>query len=235
MSADKPVTLISGARKGIGRALAEYYLEQGHQVIGCSRSDSDLNASGYEHVCLDVVDEAAVVSLCQGIKKRYGKLDNLLNNAGIGVMNHAMLTPIDSLKNIFGTNVFGTFLLAREAAKRMQAQGSGRIVNFTSVAVPLRLEGEAAYAASKAAVESLTRIMANEFGALGITVNAVGPTPVKTDLIKGVPKEKLDALVYRQAIARYGEMRDVINAVNFFLKPESDFVTGQVLYLGGIS
>jgi 3-oxoacyl-[acyl-carrier protein] reductase len=97
------------------------------------------------------------------------------------------------------------------------------------------LEGEAIYAASKAAVESLTRIMARELAELRITVNAVGPTPVQTDLVKGVPAEKMDALIARQAIPRYGKVEDVINAVDFFLRPSSDFITGQVLYLGGVT
>jgi 3-oxoacyl-[acyl-carrier protein] reductase len=108
-------------------------------------------------------------------------------------------------------------------------------VNFTTVAHPLNLEGEAVYAASKSAVESLTRIMARELAELRITVNAVGPTPVLTDLIKGVSSKKMDALLARQAIPRYGKAADVINAVDFFLRPESDFITGQVLYLGGVT
>ena len=81
---------------------------------------------------------------------------------------------------------------------------------------------------------SLTQILAREFAEFGITVNAVGPTPIKTDLIRGVPPEKLDVLISRQAIKRYGEMRDVIQVIDFFIDPASDFVTGQVIFLGGI-
>ena len=108
-------------------------------------------------------------------------------------------------------------------------------MNFSTVAVPLALEGEAAYAASKAAVESMTRVLAKELGALGITVNAVGPTPIETDLIQAVPEEKIEGLVARQAIQRLGRHEDVANLVDFFLRPESSFVTGQVVYLGGVS
>jgi 3-oxoacyl-[acyl-carrier protein] reductase len=116
----------------------------------------------------------------------------------------------------------------------MQRRRFGRIVNFGSVAEPLRLEGEAIYAASKAAVVSLTRVLARELAEYGITVNAIEPTPVATDLIRSVPSEKIDRLVARQAIRRLGEFRDIVNVVDFFVRPESDFVTGQVVTLGGV-
>jgi len=229
------VMLITGARKGIGRALAEYYVEQGWHVIGCSRQASDLAHDNYRHVTLDVSDEDAVKALMTSIRKSEGRLDALINNAGIASMNAALLTPLDSVRRVLDTNVVGTFLLCREAARLMQKNKFGRIVNFTTVAVPFNLEGEAVYAASKAAVESLTRILARELALNNITVNAVGPTPVQTDLLRGVPPEKVESLLARQAIRRMGEPRDVINAIDFFLRPESDFITGQVIYLGGVS
>ena len=110
---------------------------------------------------------------------------------------------------------------------------SGRIVNFTTVATPLRLEGESLYAASKAAVESFTQVLARELGPTGVTVNAIGPTPVPTDLVKNVPPAKLEALLARQAIRRFGTIKDVINVVEFFLSPQSEFVTGQVIAVDG--
>jgi 3-oxoacyl-[acyl-carrier protein] reductase len=132
------------------------------------------------------------------------------------------------------TNFTGTFLFCRESARLMQLHRYGRIVNFATVAVPLKLEGEAVYAASKAAVISLTQILAREFADFGVTVNAIGPAPTRTDLIRGVSPEKLDALIERQAIKRYGELRDVIQVIDFFVQPASDFVTGQVIFLGGV-
>jgi len=230
-----PVMVISGARKGIGRYLAEHYLSAGWRVFGCSRTESDLHAEGYFHVCLDVSDEAAVCGLFATVREQAGRLDAVLNNAGIGSMNHALLTPASTVQSILNTNVTGTFLFCREGAKLMRLAGSGRIVNFVTVATPLRVEGEAIYAASKAAVLSLTQILAYELSGFGITVNAVGPTPIETDLTRAVPSPKLEALIGRQAIKRWGQFEDVANVTDFFIKPQSDFVTGQVIYLGGVS
>ena len=94
----------------------------------------------------------------------------------------------------------------------------GRIVNFSAVAVPMNLEGEAIYASSKAAIESLTKVLAKEFSSWNITVNAIGPTPLKTDLIKSIPKSKIDDLISNQTIKRYGLIDDIINVLNFFPK-----------------
>jgi len=226
--------VITGTRKGIGKALAGHYLDAGWRVAGCSRGEGGIEHANYLHFSLDVADEAAVAAMARSLKKQFGSVDALLNNAGIASMNHALLTPASTVDRVLRTNVVGTFLFCREMAKLMRRKG-GRIVNFTTVAHPLNLEGEAIYAASKAAVESLTRVLARELAELTITVNAIGPTPVATDLIRGVPQAKMDALIARQPIPRLGEVRDVLNAIDFFLRPESDFITGQILYLGGVS
>jgi 3-oxoacyl-[acyl-carrier protein] reductase len=227
--------VITGTRKGIGKEMAEHYLAEGWQVVGCSRGEGSIEHAHYQHFALDVSDEDAVIAMARKIKASHEKVDALLNNAGIASMNHALLTPASTVNRILQTNVVGTFLFCREMAKLMRRSENGRIINFTTVAHPLNLEGEAIYAASKAAVESLTRILARELAELKITVNAIGPTPIETDLIRGVPQEKMDALLARQALGRMGEVRDVINAVDFYLRKESDFITGQVLYLGGIN
>jgi 3-oxoacyl-[acyl-carrier protein] reductase len=231
---ENKVVLITGTRKGIGRALVEHYAGSGYHVIGCSRSPFEAELPNYRHCCVDVGDEPAVKRMFSEIRKQEGRLDVLINNAGVASMNHSLLTPIAAVNKIMETNFTGTFLFCREAARLMQPRRYGRIVNFATVAVPLKLEGEAVYAASKAAVISLTQILAREFADFGVTVNAIGPAPIRTDLIGGVSSEKLDALIQRQAIKRYGEPRDVIQVIDFFVEPASDFVTGQVIFLGGV-
>lgn len=231
--ANAPIALVTGSRKGIGRHLAERLVAGGYRVVGCSRQDAGWSLPSYEHVVADVTDESQVIALVSGIRQRYGALDALVNNAGVASMNAALLTPGATVERIFRTNFLGTVLVSRESAKVMMTRRFGRIVNLTSVAVPMALEGEAIYAASKSAVETFTRILARELGASGITVNAVGPPPIPTDLTRGVPSEKLDALVGRLSTGRPGTLEDVANAVEFFLRRESGAVTGQILYLGG--
>lgn len=232
---ESQVILVTGASRGIGRAICGHFLGAGWVVIGCSRKESDLTGGNYRHFQVDITDEDAVRTMFTAIRKEFGRLDVLINNAGIASMNHSLLMPLDTTRTVMDTNFTGTFLLSREAARLMQKRKFGRIINFSSVAVPHHLEGEAVYAASKAAVEELTRILAREFAGLGITINAIGPTPIDTDLIRGVPQEKIQELINRQAVKRLGKFEDILNLVDFLIKPESDFITAQVIYLGGVS
>lgn len=226
---------ITGSRKGIGRALAEYFLKNGTRVLGCSRGSSDLEHENYTHYCCDVTDDRAVNKMMTAVQKTSPVVDVLINNAGGASMNHFLLTPTDSVRRLIELNYTATFTMSREMARLLKnSENGGRIVNFTTVAVALDLAGEAAYSASKGAVETLTRISAKELAPFGITVNAVGPTPIPTDLIAKVPENKLKELVSRQAIRRMGKVEDVINLVDFFIRPESEFITGQIIYLGGV-
>ncbi len=232
--ANKRVILITGTSRGIGNHLARYYANLGDQVIGCSRKPEELQLPNYRHFNLDISDEKSVTVMFAEIGRNYQNLDVLINNAGLASMNHFLLTPLATVRKIFETNYFGAFLFSREAVKLMRKNNYGRIVNLTTIAVPLRLEGEAVYASSKAALTTMTQILAREVAGFNITVNALGPTPIKTDLIRSLPEEKIAALIQRQAIPRYGEFKDITNVIDFFLRPESDFVTGQIVYLGGI-
>lgn len=230
----KKTILITGTSKGIGRYLSEYYCSMGFNVIGCSRSKSDLKNPGYYHFITDITDEVKVKDLFNLIRKKYGKLDVLINNAGTASMNHVMLTPVSTVENIFSVNFTGMFLFCREAAKLMSKQRNGRIINLSSVAVNLDLEGEAVYAASKSAVVSFTRILSKELVEFGITVNSIGLTPVKTDLIKNVPKNKINSLIERLTLKRFTEFSDISNLTDFLIKEESGFITGQNINFGGV-
>ena len=228
------VFIITGTSKGIGKELTLYYLSLDNIVVGCSRNNSTIEHKNYRHFSIDVSNEKEVLKLVRTTKKEFGKIDVLLNNAGVASMNHFLTTSYSSVQNIFNTNFFGTFLFSREVSKVMMKQKYGRIVNYTTVASALRLEGEAIYVASKSAIENLTQTISKELAPFNITVNAIGPTPVKTDLIKAIPKDKINKLLEKQAIKRLGKFDDIQNVINFFISKKSNFITGQIIYLGGV-
>ncbi|BEJ61172.1 hypothetical protein B10172_11940 [Campylobacter jejuni] len=113
------IIIITGTRKGIGKELSEYYLNNNHIVCGCSRGKSSIEHKNYRHFELDVCDEKLVVNMVRNIKKEFEKIDILINNAGIASMNHILATLLKTLQNIFNTNVFGSFLFIREVSKIM--------------------------------------------------------------------------------------------------------------------
>lgn len=234
-ASEDPIALVTGARKGIGRHLAEHLLASGYRVVGCGRTAECWQAERFDYVQADVTDEAQVLALFRHISQRYGRLDVAINNAGLAFMNHSLLTPVSTVEKTFRTNVTGTFLVSREAAKIMRKRKFGRIVNVSSAVVPLRLAGESAYLASKSAVETLSQVMARELAELGITVNVVAPGPTATDMIRGVPANKIAELTEQFFIKRLTTVEDIANAVSFFLRPESSAVTGQVIYLNGVA
>lgn len=226
-----PVALVTGARKGIGRHLAEHLLGEGYQVVGCGRGAEGWQADRFEYHQTDVADETAVLALFRHVAARFGRLDVLVNNAALATMNHSLLTPVSVVEKLLRTNVTGTFLMSREAAKLMRRRKFGRIINLSSAVVPLRLSGESVYLASKSAVETLSQVMARELADQGITVNVVGPGPTATDMTRGVPADKLDALLKEFANPRLTTLAEISAAVADFLRPEHSAVTGQVRYL----
>jgi 3-oxoacyl-[acyl-carrier protein] reductase len=227
--------LITGATRGIGEALAKHYLELGDIVFGCGRGPGTLEHERYTHHCLDVTNEGDVEEFFASLRKRTRSLDILINNAGIACMNTIALTPGATARRILETNCLGTFHFSRAALRLLRHSSAGRIVNISSVSVPFRLAGEAMYAASKSAVETFTRIAAHEFAPFGITCNAVGPCPIKTRLTASVPEEAMNALLKRQPMPKWATPEDVVNIIDFLVRPESQMVTGQVIYLGGAS
>ena len=232
---ERQVMIITGTRKGIGRHLAETYAKRGFVVEGCSRGEASFDAENYTHHKVDVTDERQVREMVANVAKRHGRVDVVLNNAAVASMNHVLLTPAKASNRMLEVNVTGTMLFCRETAKVMMRRKYGRIVNFTTIVAPIALAGEAVYAASKAAVVTFTRILAFELGQWGITCNSFGATPIMTDMIRGVPQEKIDAVVNNLAIKRLGSYEDCSNVCDFFISRASDNITGQVIYLGGIT
>lgn len=227
------IFLITGDRKGIGRKLSEYYLKSGNIVLGCSRNGSELKHKNYQHFICDVGDESSVKKMISLVRKKYKTIDVLINNAGMASMNHILTTPSETFDKLVTTNFKGTFLMLREGSKMMRKNG-GNIINFSTVAAPLNLEGEAIYASTKSAVEKLTKITAYELAQYKIRVNAIGPTPIDTDLIKAVPKNKIQELISKQAIQRLGNFDDIKNIIDFYISEKSSFITAQTLFLGGV-
>lgn len=226
-----PLALVSGTSRGIGKALALRLLAEGWTVEGCSRGEASVAHPAYAHARLDVTDEAAVVAHVAEVARRRGRIDALVNNAGAAALNAFLLTPGSVAESMMRVNYLGTFLLMREVAKVMVRQRAGGIVNLSTVAVPLDLEGEAAYVASKAAVEALTRVVAKELAPHGVRVNAVGPGPVDTALTRTVPREKLAALRARMGLARDLSMDEVLDPIVGLIDPASA-VTGRILHVG---
>lgn len=229
------IILITGDRKGIGRYLSEYYLEKGMTVIGCSRSETNLKHKNYQHFCLDVSDEQAVKKMYREIRQTYGRLDVLINNAGVDLaLAPILLVPYKSALRTVEINLLGTFLMSREAAKIMMKNSFGRIINFSSMAVKHEVKGEAIYTASKSAIISLTRVMAKEVYGYNITCNIIAPSAIKTDLMDSIDKDALRDVLKRNAIQELCKTEDISNTIDWFIRTTSNSITGQVVYLGGV-
>jgi 3-oxoacyl-[acyl-carrier protein] reductase len=213
--------------------MAEHFLNLGDTVIGCARSEATLQHPNYQHYTADLSEAADVAAMMSAIRRDERSLDVLINNAAVAMMGASALQPPAVARKMIDLNLCSLIHVTHDAIRLLRSASNPRIVNLTSVAVPLRLEGEAVYSATKAAVEQWTRVLARELGPLGITVNAIGPGPTDTDLLRGVAREKLDNLVANQAISRWTTMADIMHVTEFFLHPASDMITGQVLYFGG--
>jgi len=229
------IMVITGTSKGIGKSLVEHYVQEGFKVIGCSRQAAGYELENYQHFCLDVSDEVKVKQMFSEIKKTYGGVDVLINNAGTGIMNYVLLTPLQTLRKILDTNFIGSFLFCREAAKLMQKKGYGRIVNISTIAVPLSQAGTSAYGASKAALEQFSRVLAKELIAYGITVNILSLSFVKNSgMVKDIAEQTIKETLERTILKSWLDFEDVIKTVDFFISPENNKLTGQTLYLGGV-
>ena len=222
--------IVTGATRGLGRHCAEQLGSRGYRVIGMGRS---VDASApFEMRAVNVADPDSVASAFRDLR-RDKSVYALINSAGIASMNLVVTTPSDTVRRIIETNLLGTIYCSQQIAPALIRRGSGRIINFSTLGVPLAIKGEAIYIASKAGVEGFTRVFAREMAAHGVTVNAVAPGPIETALIEKVPRDKVDAVVQQQIIPRQGTPEDVWNIVSMLLSPEGSMVSGQTIHVGG--
>lgn len=228
------VILITGTRKGIGRYLAEYYAQKGYRVIGCSRGPIDYELENYDHFCLDVCEEENVKEMLLEIRRVHNRLDVLINNAGVASMDYILITPAKTVRDVLNTNVTGTFVVCREALKLMKKNRYGRIVNISSIHVPLSTVGSSIYGASKAAIEQFSKVLAKESRPF-VTVNVLGLSFVNdTGMVKNVSEDTVLKTLEHTICRAPLNLEDVSHAMDFLISEESEMVTGQTLYLGGV-
>lgn len=227
--------LITGTSRGLGKALAERFLQTGRVVYGCSRQISSIDHDRYKHFVVDVGDEQSVVSMLKAIAASKVPLNLLINNAGLTQASLGILTRVENALDILRTNLLGTFLVSRETLKLMQRQRYGRIVNFSSINVPLGSVGSALYNASKAGVEAMAKTLTRESGSADITINTLGLSLVaNSGMLDSLgPKAlaaKQDALLKPKVL----EVEEVMHAINFFASPLARNISCQTLYFGGV-
>ena len=227
-----PTALITGTSQGVGRALAERLLADGWIVHGFARGPQALVHERFHAHTVDVTNESAVRSAVAAVAAS-GRIDVLINNAGSAALNAFLLTPGSVAETLMRVNYLGTFHCLQAVGKVMVRQRGGLVINLTTVAVPLSLEGEAAYVASKAAVEALTKVAAKELSTQGVRVIALGLGPVDTKLTRAVPKVALAKI--NGAIGR-PEGTTMTQAVDFIVSRLSapDLKSGSVEYLGTV-
>ena len=236
------VVLVTGASRGIGRVIAETLAAAGATVVLGSRDATrlddavrEIEARGgrAEAIALNVADKASVEAAMSGLLARHGRLDVLVNNAGITRDNLLLRMKAEEWSEVLATNLTGAFFCTQLALKPMLKQRSGRIVNVTSVVGLTGNAGQANYAASKAGLVGLTKSVAREVASRGITVNAVAPGFIETDMTAAMTEKAREAVLSAIPLGRVGEARDVAAAVAFLASDDAGYVTGQVLAVDG--
>jgi 3-oxoacyl-[acyl-carrier protein] reductase len=240
VSEEKQVALVTGASRGIGRAIAATLALDGFTVIGTATSDAGavaigqaLAVHGGEGLKLDVTDGPALQAAIDGIVARFGALHVLVNNAGITRDMLAARLKDDDWDAVLDTNLKAVFRACRAAIRPMMKQRYGRIVNITSVVGASGNAGQANYAAAKAGVAGMTRALARELGSRQITVNCVAPGFIATDMTDGLPEAARTALLAAVPLGRLGTTDEVAHAVAFLASRKAGYITGSELHVNG--
>ena len=234
------IALVTGATRGIGRAIALELMHKGFKVIGTATTAAGaasigemLQAGGGRGVSLDVNDAAGVDALVDGIVKEQGGVHVLVNNAGITRDTLTMRMKDDDWDAVLNTNLNAVFRLARAVIRPMVKQRYGRIISITSVVGASGNAGQANYAAAKAGVAGMTRSLARELGSRGITVNCVAPGFIETDMTRALSEQQTSALMGQIPLGRLGRPEDIAHAVGFLASPQAGYVTGVELHVNG--
>lgn len=230
---DKRV-LVTGSSRGIGALLARHFLDHGAAVIGVARGDATLVHERYHHHAVDLSDADAVARLFAGLRAGFGGLDIVVNNAAVLTSQYALIMPAAAARAMVETNLLAPFLVAREAGKLMRKAKWGRIINVSSMAVALEPEGDSVYAAAKAGLTTLSNVLAKEFAPFNVTCNTLGVTAIETDMLRQLPRQKIDAVIAQLPIPRYAQVEDIVNVIDFFASERSSYITAQTVYLGGV-
>jgi 3-oxoacyl-[acyl-carrier protein] reductase len=237
----RQVALVTGASRGIGRAIALVLAEQGMKVIGTATTDAGtvaitgaLNAfAGSSGCCLNVNDGLAIENLLESIVREHGALHVLVNNAGITRDTLSMRMKDEDWDAVLDTNLKAVFRMSRAVVRPMMKQRYGRIVNITSVVGATGNPGQVNYAAAKAGVAGMTRSLARELGSRGITVNCVAPGFIETDMTKTLVPEQTAGLLAQIPVGRLGQASEVAHAVAFLASPSAAYITGTELHVNG--
>jgi 3-oxoacyl-[acyl-carrier protein] reductase len=229
------IVLITGTSRGVGLLIANHFLENGAFVIGVSRSEAAIAKKNYTHFSIDIGSPEEVIKMFRSIMKTFKKIDIVINNAAVLTSQYSMILAIKNVTEMVNVNLLGTFFISREAAKLMRKNNYGRIINIGSMAASLEPIGDSIYAACKAAINTMANVMAKELSGLKITCNTLGITAIETDMLKQLPKQKVDEIIKKLPVPRYASANDIFNVIDFFASEESSYITAQVIYLGGVN
>jgi len=227
--------LVTGARRGVGRMIAEHILRHGGTVTGFARGESTIDHPNYSHFQVDVTEPVSIERGFAELRRLQIGVDILINNAGVITAQYSMIMPVQAAKSMFDTHLMGTFLVSREAAKLMRKRKWGRIVNISSMAAALQPPGDSVYAACKVGMGVLANVMAKEFASMNVTCNTLAITAIKTDMLDQLPQEKIAEVVAALTLPRFAEPDDIMNVLDFFVAERSSYITGQTVYLGGVN
>lgn len=239
---DKQVAVVTGASRGIGRAIAMMLARAGATVIGTATTAAGAQAIGEAFAAaglngrgveLNVNDAAASDAFIDATVKEFGGLQILVNNAGITQDQLAMRMKDEDFDSVIETNLRAVFRLSRAVLRPMMKARAGRIINITSVVGSTGNPGQVNYAAAKAGVAGMTRALAREIGSRGITVNCIAPGFIETDMTKVLPEEQQNALLGQIPLGRLGSADDIAHAVAFLASPHAGYITGTTLHVNG--